>query len=66
MIARGNHVLAKGLAKLDIEGKGMIFMEVEFRRPAFIPSELDVSVDKGERCIVLGIKGKASVVARYG
>jgi acyl dehydratase len=66
MIAHGNHVLAKGLAKLDLNGEGMRFMEVEFRRPVFIPSELDVSVDKGERSIVLGIKGKASVVARYG
>jgi acyl dehydratase len=66
MIAHGNHVLAKGMAKLDINGEGMRFMEVEFRRPAFIPSELDVSVDKGERSVVLGIKGKASVVARYG
>ena len=66
MIAHGNHVLAKGFAKLDIDGKGMTFMEVEFRRPAFIPSELDVGVDKGEKRIVLGIKGKASVVARYG
>jgi acyl dehydratase len=66
MIAHGNHVLAKGLAKLDIDGKGMEFMEVEFRRPVFIPSELDVGVDKGERSVVLGIKGKASVVARYG
>jgi hypothetical protein len=66
MIAHGNHVLAKGLAKVDIDGEGMEFMEVEFRRPVFIPSELDVSVDKGERGIVLGIKGKASVVARYG
>jgi acyl dehydratase len=65
MIAHGNHVLAKGLAKLDIDGEGMKFMEVAFRRPVFIPSELDVSVDKGERSIVLGIKGKASVVARY-
>jgi acyl dehydratase len=66
MIAHGNHVLAKGLAKLDVHGEGMRFMEVEFRRPVFIPSELDVSVDKGEKRIVLGIKGKASVVARYG
>ena len=66
MIAHGNHVLAKGLAKLDVDGEGMRFMEVEFRRPAFIPSELDVSVDKGGRCVVLGIKGKASVIARYG
>lgn len=65
MIAHGNQVLAKGLARLDIEGEGMKFMEVEFRRPAFIPSELDVSVDKGGMSIVIGIKGKASVVARY-
>jgi len=66
MIAHGNHVLAKGLAKLDVDGKGMRFMEVEFRRPAFIPSELDVSVDKAGRSVVLGIKGKATVIARYG
>jgi len=66
MIAHGNHVLAKGLARSDLDGQGMTFMEVEFRRPAFIPSELDVGVDKGEKSIVLGVKGKASVVARYG
>jgi len=66
MIAHGNQVLAKGLAKLDIDGEGMRFMEVEFRRPVFIPSELDIGVDKGEKRIVLGTKGKASVVARYG
>ena len=69
IIAHGNQVLAKGLAKLDqISGEGMTWMEVEFRRPAFIPSELDVSAstqaDRKE--IVLGIKGKASVMARFG
>lgn len=66
MIAHGNHVLAKGLAKLDVDGKGMRYMQVEFRRPAFIPSELDISVDDDGRSVVLGIKGKPSVVARYG
>lgn len=68
MIAHGNHVLAKGLAKLDVDREGMKYMEVEFRRPAFIPSELKVSSSKtdGGGEIVLGIKEKASVVARYG
>jgi hypothetical protein len=66
MIAHGNHVLAKGLAKLEIDGEGIKNLEVEFRRPAFIPSELDVSIDEGNREIVLGSKGKASVVARCG
>ena len=68
MIAHGNHVLAKGLAKLeDLDAEGIKSMEVEFKRPVFIPSELDVSTRKGdeEGEVVLGIKGKSSVTARY-
>lgn len=68
MIAHGNHVLAKGLAQLDVDGGAMTFMEVEFRRPAFIPSKLDVAstTQDGSGEIVLGVNGKVSVVARYG
>jgi hypothetical protein len=68
MIAHGNHVLAKGLAKLDdVDTKGIKSMEVDFRRPVFIPSELDVSseVGQGGGEVILGIKGKPSVIARY-
>lgn len=68
MIAHGNHVLAKGLAKLkDMDVEGTKSMEVEFRRPVFIPSELDVFTKngQGEGEVVLGIKGKSSVIARY-
>ena len=68
MIAHGNHVLAKGLAKLeDLDVEGIKSMEVEFRRPVFIPCELDVSTQngQGEGEVVLSIKGKSSVFARY-
>lgn len=66
-IAHGNHVLAKGLARLDgLDVEGLTWMDVEFRRPAFIPSELDVGPTENEREIVLGNKGKASIIARYG
>jgi hypothetical protein len=65
-IAHGNHVLAKGLAKIPntTEVKGITTMEVEFRRPVFVPCELEVGQGEGE--VALGIKGKVHVVARFG
>jgi len=71
-IAHGNHVLAKGLARLPegIEVKGMRTMEVEFRRPVFVPSELDIGLsaersrEKG-REITLGKDGKEHTIAQW-
>jgi hypothetical protein len=73
-IAHGNQVLAKGLARLDSEEKGskgkmsMSWMEVEFRRPVFIPSNLDIEQSRGEEYdqVSLGLKDKVSITARFG
>jgi hypothetical protein len=75
-IAHGNHVLAKGIAKLDSVEEGskgkmsmsMSWMEVEFRRPVFIPSNLDIEQSRGEEYdqVSLGLKDKVSITARFG
>jgi acyl dehydratase len=71
-IAHGNHVLAKGLARLPegVEVKGVTTMEVEFRRPVFVPSELDIGLSaegsrEEGREITLGRDGKEHTIAQW-
>ena len=50
-IAHGNHVVATAVAAVDAArgavGEKSAWMEIDFRRPVFIPAQLDVACDDG-------------------
>lgn len=70
-IAHGNHVLAKAVTELYPLGKAPKLgssLSVDFRRPVFVPSELDIRESrdgKGATEIEIGSGDKVQVGARF-
>lgn len=68
-IAHGNQVLAKAISSLSnsVGTAKVTWLEVEFKRPVFVSSTLDISEsrDKAGSVIEVGSEGKVHVIARY-